>query len=42
MGGDAVAETGLCFRPFCLRLLGGALAALSAPKRAARDFVKSW
>ena len=41
MGGDAVAETGLCFRPFCLRLLG-ALAASSAPKRAARDFVKSW
>ena len=40
MGGDAVAETGLCFRPFCLRL--GALAALPAPKRAARDFVKSW
>lgn len=40
MGGDAVAETGLCFRPFCLWLLG-ALAALSAPKRAVRDFVKS-
>ena len=41
MGGDAVAETGLSFRPFGLRMRG-ALAALSAPKRAARDFVKSW